>query len=1246
MHITEDALKFFLYETHLLQKSITFAEIIREKNDEKKKALNLENSLNELFLFRMERDPGFQQFVLESVAQNQEIISKTQKYITKLFCDFTCSNATFYTGVEEIDIIENQELEEIIANQVEYYKKDFTTFITAIDNSNSIKFYQYLYKQAVSIQDDVAVTAIRTIIHFIEAYHAFGKMPFIETTDHIRKSFNRKRDQESQYYIYRHLRYSDYYVNPERKEYEMSLLRCVSFQKDTRDIIATNFEVAAPAFPWMEKSEFLLLDSNKKHEFIQYIRFTNAALFIAAEFWFGAKEEQEKLAILNKEYTFEIDENNLSSLSIEEIDASANVLCDGGYFSDAFILFNHCFNRVKSDIDRFFFLDDMAYCCKNMENYQEAKGWYEAAYEIISQYIDNNNSIFQPSLHVRKTKFSTQYLTLLVKKYIAEMDYHLGHEIEANKRMKEVLKDLKLLNNNEKTKLLLEISIGYHNTFNPNEEYEILNEILGREDINSLLWDHINKRMTFLEKCVNSAGEYNIEILKKMEKLEQIPNLVSGIEPALNSFQFTRALELHEKVYALNSEASPWEKCPIYFLAMAYLQVQQFEKARIYFEVYRDECPQTYKSITHSAGYPGICLILECKEEEGIKSLCNEISSFSSILQDEEVGQVIGTLLNNVANELFFTKKEGLVKILDDLTPEIEKYLPIEESTYYVVSAYVSIRWFEKAIEAVDRLINEKDFDENNRALFIFRKGNLYSDACDFDTAISCYQEADKSYYYSLPTLERAMLMHRMADAYIEKMNLIEARKCLETACKIAPENTEVKKLKSDIGSFLEDHLSLESVKCHPARLSLKTAEREALDLYRSISEKEEFDFSPPLGYYAKGLEILLNEKIWTDVRSSVFEEFSTDDYYGIPDFYYTNLPNYLKDGQLTNRSEYQKSVSLGTWERIDIDRINGHPVIDSVNKYIKEKVGKKYIVVKAACAFLAPYRNKVFHKEVKGKKEVIELRREAVRYLNAVIELIYGSENMEEFNKTFKEKHGDIALFEEAMEYVTKGKDDEAFDLLSEALKIDPKNNDALVGKAQILIRKKEFDKAEQCIDSALSIDENDYDAIHEKGVLYFGQGRYDVAAKFFQDAICIKPDHEFAWLNLGCVFMEMYDHSMALQCFKKVFELNPDNEHAKKEFDNCNNAVQHAKETLEQIEKKIQSDKKNGALHSGKGLMLFMLGNYSKALESFNTSIELGKNDAGVYLFKGRSLMRLNRYDEADEAIEKYSKLSESAG
>ena len=1117
MHITKESMTFFLYEIHLLQKTISFADIIREGGIDEKTKINLDNNLNELFLFRILRDPGFQQFVFESICQDQRIINTTQKYITKLFCDFTDNIADFYMNIEKNDEKDNKNLAKIISDQVDYYKIDFTTFITEIGRSNSIPFYQHLQKQASEEQNDVAITAIQIIINFIESYNSFGKMPFIETTGHIQKSFNKKRDQQSQFYIHRNLKFSDYYINPERKNYELPLLRCVSFQKDTRDAIAKNFEIPISEHPWIEKSTFLNLNINEQHEFIQYIRFTNDALFIAAEFWFSNKTEHDKLAILNKEYPFEINEANLSSISVEEIDAYANVLCDRGYYDYALKLFNQCLNRAQSDIDRFIFFEDTAYCYKNLDEYYNAKLRYEAAYKIISNYIGDSDWNNHLTFNIRKSRYSTQCLMLLDEKYIAEMDYHLGNDVEANDRISKVLNDVGMLNNEEKIVLLRDISISYHNTFHPHEEYKILSMILDEPYIDTKLWGEVNQRLTILDNCVDLADGYNIKQLQNVMQFEKVTDPISKVESTKNSFQFIRSLEFVKKIYDLKSKAIQMDKEPMLFLAMAYFEVRNYRVARNYFELYQSGSKQTYKSVTPCAGYLGICMILEGKQKDGIDSLCHEIALFSTLFKKRELGQAIGTLLNNIVNELFLSEKESVAKIIDTLTPEIEKYLPIEESTYYIVSAYTSICWYEKAIETIDRLINKKDIDENILAMLVFRKGDLCLDACDFDAALTCYKDAEISYFYSLPTPDRAKLMQNMAITYMEKMNLIEARKCLDTANKIMPDNIDIQKLMEEMGAFLDDNLSLESIKCYHARLSLKTAEREALNLYRSIDDKEEFDFSPPLGYYGKGLEILLNEEVWADVRKKVLDDFSTETDYGIQDKLYSNLPRIWKTGLLTKYKDRQKSISLGTWARIDVDGINGHPVIDSVTNYIKQKVGSEYKIIKDACEFLAPHRNDVFHKSVKGKQEVLKLRCEAVQHLNAVIELIYGSESMEYYNHTFKRHHRDIVLFDEANEYIENGYDDKAFDVLSDALKIDPTNNDALVAKAQIYTKRKEFDNAEQYIDKALSVDEKDYDAFHAKGVLLFEQKMYGAAVKYFQDAIRIKPDHEYAWLNLG---------------------------------------------------------------------------------------------------------------------------------
>jgi hypothetical protein len=671
MHITKEAMNFFLYETHLLQKTISFADIIGERGIDEKMKINLDNNLNELFLFRMLRDPGFQQFILESISQDREIIYETQKYVTKLFSDFTYNIANFYIPIEKIDDKNNKYLDKIISDQVDYYKVDFTTFITDIDRSNSTLFYQHLQKQASEEQNDIAITAIQTIINFLENYNGFGKMPFIETTEHIQKSFNKKRDQQSQFYIHRNLKFSDYYINPERKEYEMPLLRCVSFQKETRDAIAKNFEISIPDHPWIEKSTFLSLNSDKQREFIRYIRFTNDAFFIAAEFWFSNKTEQEKLGILNKEYPFEINEINLSSISVEEIDAYANVLCDRRYYDYALKLFNHCLNRVQSDIDRFSFLDDTAYCYKNLEDYHNAKLRYEAAYKIISNYIDDNDWISHLTFNIRKSRYSAQYLMLLDKKYIAEMDYHLGNEIEANERLSEVLNDVGMLNNDEKVILLKEIYILYHNTFHPQEEYRILNKILDEIYTDAQFWDHANKRLTTLDECVNSAGEYDITKLQNIAKSEKIGDITSKIESSHNSFQFTRALEIIKSACdIINSKYTTCENEQMFLLAMAHFEVQNYDEAKRYFELYQSGSNQPDQFVTHYAGYPGICIIFEGKEKDGINSLCREIASFSSLFKNRELGQAIGTLLNHVAKELFLSEKEGVVEIIDTLNPE------------------------------------------------------------------------------------------------------------------------------------------------------------------------------------------------------------------------------------------------------------------------------------------------------------------------------------------------------------------------------------------------------------------------------------------------------------------------------------------------------------------------------------------------------------------------------------------------
>lgn len=1243
MYINEDGLKFFLYETHLLKKTVSIAQSIRDLEEEGKRRINLDKNLTELFLFRVSRDPGFQKFAMNSLSRDEDVLRKTHRYITKMICDYSCTVSSFYAIPQEIQTNESAGIEELIPKLIEYYDTDYITYLTDLSRKVSALFYQHLYRQSISDQDDVSATAIKTLENFITDFNCFGKTPFLEDVHHVRKAFNRKRDCECRYYIHRNLRFPDNYIDSKRTQYELPLLRVAFFARDLRDQFATRFNVPMPASPWVGKKEYLALEDREKRDFIQYIRFTNDALFIGAEFWFNQFDEDDKLSLLNQEYPFEIKPEDLRSLSVEQMDTYANELCDTGYYDCSLIVFQECLKHAKTEIDRFLFLDDIAYCYKNLGKFENAKRYYESAHTIISQYILDEDWICNLSFNIRKSPYSSRFLSLLTKKYIAEMEYHLGEVETADKRMEEALSESPLLNPLEKTRLLQEIALTYQNTLNPFKEDEILVQLLDEQNLDDIHFNKVMYRLKVLSNCLKSSGDHNFTKIQQIYHLEEIPPTIEKVIPVINSFQFSRSLILNEKLYRLNLVGSPQEKEPLEILALSHFEMRNYETAKKYFELYQNTCEIKDPSISKVSGYLGICTILQGSEEEGIEEILNEITFLSSILEGDKKGHGIGSLLNHVAKELFIYKKEGVSQIIEKLRPEIEKHLSAEEVNFYIISAYVNISWFAKAIEVFDALIEDRTFDENKRALFMKRKGDIYVDMGEMDDALNCYFDAGKSYFFSLPTKDRAELMKRMADAYIEKMNLIEAKKCIDTAKELSPEDPEIESLKQDMGNFLDEHISLESVKNRSSRLSLKTAEREALELYRTIREDEEFDFSPPLGYYGKGLEILLDAEVWNDIRQKVLERFSVDDYAGIPDRLFGNLPYYWKP-PLSRYSDSQKTVSLGTWGKIYLENGDGHPVIDYIHSLLHEKFGDNFSIVKDACAFLAPYRNDALHKSVKGKSEVMSVRKTAIRHLNAVIHLLYDSDITDKYNRLFKEMHRDFVLYGQSKEHISAGNDDQALELLSQAFEVDPTNTDVLVGKAQIFIRKKEYDKAERCLEIALSQDKDDYDVMHEMGVLYFSKRNLPLAEIWFQDAIRTNPNHEYAWLNLGCTLMKMNDYSRALPCLKRASEINPGNLNTKKEIDSCTDELEKAKVALDEIELRLIKAPQSALLHAAKGIMLYVIGNYSDALRSIDTALELGYDDPGLLLQKAQSLIRLNRAEEAIPIFQQCSAISKS--
>jgi len=558
-----------------------------------------------------------------------------------------------------------------------------------------------------------------------------------------------------------------------------------------------------------------------------------------------------------------------------------------------------------------------------------------------------------------------------------------------------------------------------------------------------------------------------------------------------------------------------------------------------------------------------------------------------------------------------------------------------EKSTFYICSALIKICQFSKALNHLENLIAKTEKKSDLLPVLIYRKGTLLVDSGDFSGALDQFSRALQTPNLELNHIARGLIFYGMAIANRNLSNFVEAEQCAVEAFYCAPSNPEYCQLKEKLEDFNLYHVSTDSIKCLEARYTFKTAEREAMELYSKINDADEFDFSPPLGYYGKGLEILLDAEIWVEVRKKILEEYSTDNAYGIPKKQFMQIPEFFR-WALSNNVKQRDTVSLGTWGKIVLSKQDPDPIVNSIYQHLSEKFGEKYLIIQDACKFLAPYRNDIFHKLVLKKGEMESIRKIAIQHINNVISLIYGSLNsIPELSET--KVPIDIMKTEEASKFFRNDDFKSAIRCYEDAINHDPTNTDALVGKANAYIKTGEAEKAINCLDIALHLDENDFDAHRVKGLWYATFKKdWRKAAGCFQQALKLNPNDDMAMLNLGCAFWELHEPAMGLKCFKKVKEIKPDNPFVDEEYNNCIRALNGLREWLVKIDKRIDASPDDSLLLRDKGLLHYHLGEYNDAFQSFDKTVKFSPDDIQSWFFRGYSLQRLGRKVEADQSFE----------
>jgi eukaryotic-like serine/threonine-protein kinase len=180
------------------------------------------------------------------------------------------------------------------------------------------------------------------------------------------------------------------------------------------------------------------------------------------------------------------------------------------------------------------------------------------------------------------------------------------------------------------------------------------------------------------------------------------------------------------------------------------------------------------------------------------------------------------------------------------------------------------------------------------------------------------------------------------------------------------------------------------------------------------------------------------------------------------------------------------------------------------------------------------------------------------------------------------------------------KGQYNLALQEIQQALKLEPRDSDALLGEAEVYASMGQEDKAESTYKKAAALRPQRWDGYYELGVFYYQQRRYTDAAAEFERVLEMTPDNAMAHATLGGM----------MQLLGKDAE-----------------AEKHLKQSIE-----LQA---SYAAYTNLGALYYREKRWAESVVMTRKALEINSNDWRAWSNLGLAYEWLNRKSEAEEAF-----------
>jgi len=217
-------------------------------------------------------------------------------------------------------------------------------------------------------------------------------------------------------------------------------------------------------------------------------------------------------------------------------------------------------------------------------------------------------------------------------------------------------------------------------------------------------------------------------------------------------------------------------------------------------------------------------------------------------------------------------------------------------------------------------------------------------------------------------------------------------------------------------------------------------------------------------------------------------------------------------------------------------------------------------------------------------------------------------TESLEIYNKILLKSESSKILSSKASVLNVLGDRKAAYQLLSKAIDLDPKNDNAWYNLAVMLFEDKKYEEALKNYDAALQINPYNHASWNNKGVILRILGRYDEAIKHYDEAIKIDPTKARTYHNKG----------LALSFFGNY------------------------KESIEYFDKAIQLDSNYADAYANKAVSLDRLGKFEDALGNTTKALELKQDNLKALANAVLLSIKLKKFENAEIMLRKILELN----